>query len=156
MKTALFALALALIGTTASAQVQRNTPGTHPGQQFVEVADPGAPGDFAIFALNVTPPRCGPVNPYAEAKPAPLVAKGTPDILIYDKATGNSLFVITSPFPGLGYITESFKFVTLHEGTDWTVADLDGDGNDDLIGYAKATGEVVRAYRKDASAGRCQ
>ena len=155
--TSIITLALTFASTTqAQTLSQRDTPtASFTDQRFVEIAEPGAMGDFQILALTVTPQRCTPVNPYASGPATVLQPKATEDLLIYDRTSGNALLVITTPFLGLGHITERFEFWTLREGVTWTVVDLDGDGNSDLIGHDKRTGEIVRAYRKNATT-QCQ
>lgn len=153
--SSILALTLSFASTT-QAQTQRDTPAEQfNGQRFVEVAEPGAIGDFQILALKVTPARCTPINPYASGPATVLQPKATEDIVIYDRASGSALIVRTFPFVGLGHITERFEFWTLRDGVTWTVADLDGDGNSDLIGHDKRTGEIVRVYRKNATT-QCQ
>jgi len=149
MKTIVWTSALLLaLASTATAQTPRITPPTTgPQQDIAVVIEPGARGDFQIVALHVTPPYCTPFNPYAP-NVKPLEPKTTDDLLIYDRATGSSLLVTTYPFPGLGYITETFLYVVLPAGVTWTATDLDGDGSSDLIGYHTRTGEVVRVYRQ--------
>lgn len=137
------------LSSPLSAQVRIAPPPATP-QTFVAQIDPGAPGgDFVWVSLRGR-------DQHGNIRVAN-------DLLIYDRTSGGAWLVrnfgpaygITSPTSPI-VLSESGCGVALRPGLASLIAsDIDGDGRDDIIGYDRASGQVVRYFQRGLADG-CQ
>jgi hypothetical protein len=149
MRTFLLSLLLLTVSLCQAHAQNRLAPPPATPQTFVAQVEQGAAGDFLWVSLRGR-------NQHGQVRAAE-------DLLIYDRSSGGA-WLVRNFGPVYGVLApttvvpllESGCGLTLRPGLHTLIAsDIDGDGRDDLVGYDRTTGAVVRYYQRGLNDG-CQ